>query len=97
MAHRLCSKKTWSAITFYALLQSGVVYGHKVTIQGDRVTRFMIFERFIIEENENYYDVECSIETLNEHISNDKNKYTYTGQPLHTLAYEYYMNNYDDH
>ena len=49
----------------------------------------MIFERFIIEENENCYDIKCTIETLNEYVANDKNKYTYTGQPLHKLAYEY--------
>ena len=80
----------------YDLLQRGVVYGHKVTVQGDRETRFMIFERFIIEENENHYDVTSTIETLNEHISNDKDKYTYTSQPLHSLAYEYHMNNSDN-
>ena len=81
---------------FYDLLQRKQVYGSKVTVHNNRVTRFLIHERFIIEENENYHDAICTIETLNDGISKDKDKYTYTGQPLHSLAYEYYMNNYDN-
>ena len=73
---------------FYDLLQRNVVYWLNVAIDGSRVTGFQIFERIIIEENESYYDVKCTVATLNEQVTNNKNKYNYTGQPLQTLAYE---------
>ena len=82
---------------FYDLLQRGTVYGLNVSIQDNRVTRFRVLERVIIEENENYYDVKCTMDTLNELVTNNNNNYSYTGQPLQTLAHEYYMNNYDNH
>ena len=93
----VCTQKNLVSHYFYDLLQRNIVYGLNVAIDGSRVTRFKIFERFIIEESENYYDVKCTIDTLNEHVTNNKNKYNYTGQPLHTLAYAYYMNSYDNH
>ena len=57
---------------FYDLLQRGQAHGLNVSIQDNRVTRFKVFERFIIEENENYYDVKCTIDTLNEHVTKNK-------------------------
>ena len=93
----ICTKPNLVSNYFYDLLQRQIVYGKKVTVHGNRVTRFLIHERFIIEENEDYNDVICTIDTLNESISIEKNKYIYTGQPLHILAYEYYMNTYDNH
>ena len=48
-----------------------------------------------IDENENYQEVHIAICVLNETISQEKEKYKYTGQTPHSLAYAYYSNNYD--
>jgi hypothetical protein len=80
---------------FYDLLERKLVYGAKVTIRDHRVTRFSLSENIIYEENVDYMDVKCTIDELNDGVAVEKQKYVYTGQPLHMLAHEYYMNTYD--
>ena len=46
-------------------------------------------------ENENCNDVQMSMDTLNLGIAKEQDKYTYTGQSLHSLTHAYYTNNYD--
>ena len=48
-----------------------------------------------IDENEHYTDIQMTLDTLNEEIDKDSEKYNYTGQSHHSLAYAYYTNNYD--
>ena len=73
----------------------GNIHNGKVKLsKGNQVIGF---ERdgIAIDENENYQEVHMAISTLNETISKEKDKYKYTGQTLHSLAYAYYSNNYD--
>jgi hypothetical protein len=49
----------------------------------------------ILDENPNYNDVKCTIDALNENIEKDSDKYNYTGQSHHRLAYQYFTHNYD--
>ena len=48
-----------------------------------------------IDENEHYNDIQATIETLNQDVNKDSEKYNYTGQSHHSLAYSYYTNNFD--
>ena len=83
----VCTQKNLVSNYLCDLLQRGTVYGLNVSIQDNRVTRFRISEQFI--ENENYYDVKCTIDTLNEHVTNNKHKYTYMNRGMYMYIYIY--------
>ena len=48
-----------------------------------------------MDENEHYTEIKMTIDTMNEEIHKDSEKYNYTGQSHHNLAYAYHTNNYD--
>ena len=47
-----------------------------------------------IDENPHYNYIKMTIDTLNEKIDKDSEKYNYTRQSHHSLAHAYYTNNY---
>ena len=62
--------------------------------KGNQIVGFDMFG-ITIDENEHYTDIQMTLDTLNEEIDKDSEKYNYTGQSHHSLAYAYYTNNYD--
>ena len=48
-----------------------------------------------IDEDEHYTDIKMTIDTLNQEIDKDSEKYNYIGHSHYSLAYAYYTNNYD--
>ena len=80
---------------FYEELQRKNIHNGKVRISTNN--RIIGFEMngIILDENPKYNDVKCTIDTLNENIEKDSDKYNYTGQSNHSLAYQYFTNNYD--
>ena len=61
----------------------------------NQITGFKWLDDITIEENETYGDVKLSMEKLNPDITKEQDKYRYTGQSIHSLAYAYYTNDYD--
>ena len=61
----------------------------------NQITGFKWLDDITIEENETYDDVKLTMEKLNSDITKEQDKYRYTGQSIHSLAYAYYTNNYD--
>ena len=80
---------------YYSEIQRGNIHNGKVRIaKGGQIVGFNMCG-ITIDENEHYSDIQMTMDTLNTHITNDAEKYVYTGQSLHGLAYAYYTNNYD--
>ena len=50
-----------------------------------KITRFEIND-MIIEENPQYHAVQATIDTLNDNVKSEKDKYFYHEQSLHSLA-----------
>ena len=63
--------------------------------KNNQITGFKWQDDITIDENENYNDVKLTMEKLNSVIIKEEDKYKYTGQSIHSLAYAYYTNNYD--
>ena len=61
----------------------------------NQITGFKWQDDITIDENETYDDVKLTMEKLNSDITKEQDKYRYTGQSIHSLAYAYYTNNYD--
>ena len=61
----------------------------------NQITGFKWQDDITIDENESYDDVELTMEKLTSDITKEQDKYKYTGQSIHSLAYAYYTNNYD--
>ena len=80
---------------FYAELQRKNIHNGKVRISTNNKIIGFEMKGVILDENPNYIDVKCTIDTLNENIEKDSDKYNYTGQCHHNLAYQYFTNNYD--
>ena len=80
---------------FYAELQRKNIHNGKVRISTNNQIIGFEMNGIILDENPNYNDVNCTIDTLNEDIEKDSDKYNYTGQSHHNLAYQYFTNNYD--
>ena len=81
---------------FYDELQiRGNIHNGKIKLsKGNQIIGFEM-DGITIDENEHYQEVHMTICALNETISKETEKYKYTGQTLHLLAYAYYSNNYD--
>ena len=60
-----------------------------IKMNNHKITRFEIND-MIIEENPHYYAVQSTIETLNDNVKSEKDKYFYHEQSLHSLAVEYF-------
>ena len=80
---------------FYDEVNRGNIHNGKIRIsKGGTITGFHM-DNVFIEENEHYHDIQMTIETLNEGMVKATDKYVYSGQSHHSLAYAYYTNNYD--
>ena len=80
---------------FYSEIQRGNIHNGRVNIaKGGQIMGFDMYG-ITIDENEHYSDIQMTMDTLNTHITNDAEKYVYSGQSLHGLAYAYYTNNSD--
>lgn len=80
---------------FYEEIRRGNIHNGKVRLsKGNQIVGFEMLG-ITIDENEHYNDIQITIDTLNEDIDKDSERYNYTGQNHHSLAYAYYTNNYD--
>ena len=80
---------------FYDEVNRGNIHNGKIRkSKGGTITGFHL-DNVFIEENEHYHDIQMTIETLNEGMVKATDKYVYSGQSHHSLAYAYYTNNYD--
>ena len=80
---------------FYEEIQQGNIHNGKVRMsKGNQIVGFEMFG-ITIDENEHYTDIQMTLDTLNQGIDKEAEKYNYTGQTHHSLAYAYYTNNYD--
>ena len=80
---------------FYDELIRGNIHNGKVRLsKGNQVIGFEMLG-ISIDENAHYNYIQMTIDTLNEKIDKDSEKYNYTGQSHHSLAHAYYTNNYD--
>ena len=61
----------------------------------NQITGFKWLGDITTDENETYDDAKLIMEKLNSDITKEQDKYRYTGQSIHSLAYAYYTNNYD--
>ena len=86
----LCNTLFYDEITNFGNIHNGYVKLNK----HNQVMSFKC-HGITIDENENYDNVKLTMDTLNLDITKEQNKYKYTGQSLHSLAYAYYTNNYD--
>ena len=83
------------SIIFYGEIRQGNIHNGKVKIsKGNQIVGFEMLG-VTIDENEHYDDIQMTLDTLNEGIDKDNERYNYTGQNHHSLAYAYYTNNYD--
>ena len=79
----------------YDEIRQGNIHNGKVRLsKGNQIVGFEMFG-ITIDENEHYTDIQMTLDTLNEDIDKASEKYNYTGQSHHSLAYAYYTNNYD--
>ena len=62
--------------------------------QNNQVIGFNFHDSIIIDENEHYDATATTMNTLNVNITKEQEQHKYTGQPLYSLAYAYYTNNY---
>ena len=80
---------------FYDEIRRGNIHNGKVRLsKGNQIVGFEMFG-ITVDENEHYDDIQMTLDTLNEDIDKASEKYNYTGQSHHSLAYAYYTNNYD--
>ncbi len=87
----VCNELFYEEITRLGNIHNGYVKMNK----NNQITGFKWQDDIIIDENENYNDVKLTMEKLNSVIIKEEDKYKYTGQSIHSLAYAYYTNNYD--
>jgi len=79
---------------FYNELHKNNIHGNVRMSKNNKIIGFEM-DGIVLDENLHYHDIKSTIETLNEEITDDTYKYNYTGQHHHTLAYQYFTNNYD--
>ena len=71
------------------------IHNGKVRISsGNKIVGFEM-GGVLLDENAKYKDIEMTIDTLNEEIQHDSNKYNYTDQHHHNLAHQRFTNNYE--
>ena len=91
----ICQELGWVDKLFVSFAQERNLYNTGIRVSNHRVTRFEI-DGMIIEENTQYSSVQATIDTLNDGIQSDKDKFFYHEQSLHSLAIEYYRKSFDD-
>eukprot|EP00973_Karenia_brevis_P089253 12377409-Karenia_brevis.AAC.1 len=70
---------------FYEEIQQGNIHNGRVKMsKGNQIVGFDMFG-ITIDENEHYTDIQMTIDTLNQGIDKDAEKYNYTGQTHHSL------------
>ena len=85
---------------FFSELHRGNIHNKNVKTNKENQIVGFEMDSIQIEENANYRDVVDTIERLNIEVDNKRKKknecpaYVYRGQSPHSLAYEYYLNNY---
>ena len=87
----VCNELFYEEITRFGNIHNGYVKMNK----NNQITGFKWQDDITIDENENYNDVKLTMQELNADIIKEEDKYKYTGQSIHSLAYAYYTNNYD--
>ena len=87
----VCNQLFYDEITQFGNIHNGYVKMNK----HNQITGFKWQDNITIDENETYDDVKLTMEKLNSDITKEQDKYRYTGQSIHSLAYAYYTNNYD--
>ena len=81
---------------FHDELKRGNIHNGRVRISDNNKIVGFDMGCIALDENPNYEDIKITIDTLNEKIEKDAEKYNYTGQSHHSLAYQYFTNNYDE-
>ena len=89
----VCTTTTVVHDLFYHLLKMKLLYNHTVRTDNRRIIQFDI-NNMTIQANTYYKEVASTIETLNKDIVLGEDTYTYHGQSIHRLAFEYYERNY---
>ena len=82
-------------IIFYDEIRRGDIHNGKVRVTKNNQIVGFNMGGITIDENEHYNDTQATIETLKQDVNKDSEKYNYTGQSHHSLAYSYYTNNFD--
>ena len=87
----LCNLPFYDQITRLDNIHNGYVKMNK----HNQKMGFKWQDDITIDEHESYNDVKITMDTLNLDITKEQEKYKYNGQSTHSLAYDYYTNNYD--
>ena len=82
----VCTIPTAVNELFYSLLKLNLLYNKNVRTDNAKIIQFDI-NNMTIQENTDYREVASTIETLNQDIILDKDKYIYHGQTIHRLAH----------
>jgi len=80
---------------FYTELKQGRVHNGKVRVSKNNKIIGFVMHGITLDENINYNNIKSTIDTLNDKIEKEADKYNYTGQSHHSLSYQYFTNNYD--
>jgi len=80
---------------FTDFVVNGDIYNSGIKMNNHKITRFEIND-MIVEENPQYHAVQASIDTLNDHVKSEKDKYHYNEHSLHSLAVEYFNKEFNN-
>ena len=80
---------------FTDFVVNGDIYNSGIKMNNHKITRFEIND-MIVEENPQYHEVQATIDTLNDYVKSDKDKYFYHEQSLHSLAMEYFNKEFNN-
>ena len=91
----ICTKLGWADKLFTDFVINGDIYNSGIKMNNHKITRFEIND-MIIDENPHYYAVQATIETLNDNVKSEKDKYFYHEQSLHSLAVGYFNKEFNN-